>query len=344
MTFVAGPGREEPAPAGPGPPRQGRARPGSRRGFRGADGGAGAWRGSGAPVGLRDPVVGRGPAVPRAGVLHPVPATPGRPAVPRAQAARSATSPPGPLRSRRPARGGSARAGGRVDLLGQAAICGSLRCRARSASLIMPTRRLSSTTGSRRIWWPCISRSTSSTSAPASIQRGVPCAMSPAVTFDGSCPTATQPTTMSRSVRMPHRRSSASAIGRAPTFSSRISCAARSRVSCAGIHCAPGCMMSFAVVIGSASCVLRRIVPRAPAILDGPSGVRDPWTRREPAGPGPDGTRPDRWTRRAPGRTLGRRGTRPPRRASLRVRAPERPCAVRRTRPPLCDEGSRPCP
>jgi len=118
-----------------------------------------------------------------------------------------------------------------------------------SASLIIPTSFLSATTGSRRIWCFFIAASASAMSASAAIHRGVPSARSPAVTLDGSWPRAMHFTTMSRSVIMPVMRSLMSQTGRAPTFSDRISWAARSSVSVAGMQRTPLCMMSLAVVM-----------------------------------------------------------------------------------------------
>jgi hypothetical protein len=118
-----------------------------------------------------------------------------------------------------------------------------------SASLIIPTSLPPSMTGSRRICCDFIMASASAMSASASTTCALPEASEPAVTSAGSCPAAIAFTTMSRSVSMPVTFPSAVQIGSAPTFSLRISCAARSSVSVAGMHWTLAVIMSRAVVI-----------------------------------------------------------------------------------------------
>src|SRR3954453_8563172 len=88
-------------------------------------------------------------------------------------------------------------------------------------------------------------------------------ANSAAFVLAGSPLSARQPTTMSRSVSMPWRRSSSPQIGRAPTSRSRMMRAASTSVWSVRMHVTSGDIRSRAVVIVFSSFVLRNVLRKS---------------------------------------------------------------------------------
>src|SRR3954468_2470286 len=133
---------------------------------------------------------------------------------------------------------------------------------AMSAWLMMPTSSRPSMTGSRRTLLSIIVRSASSieSSAPMVTVLPSPTPSSPAVTLEGSLPSASTFTTMSRSVSMPLRRSSSPQIGMLPTSSWASCFAASSTLSFSPTHVQSSLMMSRAFLsdMGTPSWLLAR--------------------------------------------------------------------------------------